>query len=126
MHDATTLREFDDGYWYAEEVGAFAVTLRILSAPKLRKDQLETAIKDLLFSEGTNVAAISGTPLQAIAVNERKRGPLRVKHARYVNFISEYMADNKGASHGEVVRAWHEVKAMDAPKTYAAYVRGRP
>jgi len=62
---------------------------------------------------------------QAIVLNENKRGPLRVKHGRYINFISDYMADNKGAPHIDAVRAWHEVKAMDAPKTYAAWIRGR-
>ena len=34
-----------------------------------------------------------------MALNESKRGPLRVEHARYINFISDYMADNKGAVH---------------------------
>jgi len=191
---AMTLRAFDQGYWYAEELRAFAVKMRIPSASKLRKDQLEAAIKNLLFAERAKVAAISVTPkqgprdvdrglrldlpvlhytsnketklfiereaskiqpgfkrasgtryplnrwreeqiaagrgityrdlvLQAIALNESKHAPLRVEHARYINFISDYMAANKGASHGDAVRAWHEVKAMDAPKTYAAWVR---
>jgi hypothetical protein len=191
---AMTLRAFDHGYWYAVELRAFAVKIRIPLASKLRKDQLEAAIKDLLFAEGAKVAAISVTPkpgprdvdrglrvdlpvvhytsnketklflereaakiqpgfkrasgtryllnrwreeqiaagrrityrdlvMQAIALNQSKRGPLRVEHGRYVNFISDYMADNKGASHDDAVRAWHEVKAMDAPKTYAAWAR---
>jgi hypothetical protein len=191
---AMTVREFDNGYWYAEELRAFAVTLRIPSANKLRKDQLEAAIKGLLFAEGANGASISVTPkpgardvdrglrldlpvvhytsnretksfiereaakiqpgfqrasgtryllnrwreeqiaagrrityrdlvLQAIALNESKRGPLRMEHGRYVNFISDYMAAHKGASHDAAVRAWHEVKGMDAPKSYAAWVR---
>ena len=191
---AMTLRAFDNGYWYAEELRAFAVRMRIPSASKLRKDQLEAAIKNLLFAEGAKLAAISVAPklgprdvdrglrldlpvvhytnnketkwfiereaskiqpgfqrasgtryllnrwreeqiaagrgityrdlvLQAIALNESKHAPLRVEHARYINFISDYMAANKGASHGDAVRAWHEVKAMDAPKTYAAWVR---
>ena len=191
---AMTLRAFDNGYWYAAELRAFAVKMRIPLASKLRKDQLETAIKALLFNGGAKVAAISVTPkqgprdvdrglrvdlpvvhytsnketklflereaakiqpgfkrasgtryplnrwreeqiaagrrityrdlvLQAIALNDSKRGPLRVAHGRYINFISDYMADNKGASHDDAVRAWHEVKAMDAPKTYAAWAR---
>ena len=189
-----TLRAFDNGYWYAAELREFAIKMRIPFASKLRKDQLETAIKDLLFADGAKVGAISVTPkqgprdvdrglhldlpvvhytsnketklfiereaakiqpgfnrasgtryllnrwreeqiaagcrityrdlvLQAIALNESKRGPLRVEHARYINFISDYMADNNGAAHDDAVRAWHEVKAMDAPKTYAAWVR---
>jgi hypothetical protein len=187
-----TLRAFDNGYWYAEELRAFAVQLRIPSASKLRKDQLEAAIKNLLFA--AKAAAIPAAPkqgprdvdrglrpdlpvvhytsnketklfvereaakiqpgferasgtryllnrwreeqiaagrpityrdlaLQAIALNKSKRGPLRIEQGRYMNFISDYMADNKGASHGDAVRAWHEVKAMDAPKTYAAWAR---
>jgi len=186
-----TLRAFDNGYWYATELRAFAVEMRIPLANKLRKDQLEAAIKGLLFAEGTK-AAISVAPKQgprdvdrglrvslpvvhytsnketksfiereaakiqpgfkrasgtryllnrwreeqiaagrrityrdlvnqAIALNQSKRGPLRMEHGRYINFISDYMADNKGASHEDAVRAWHEVKAMDAPKTYAAW-----
>jgi hypothetical protein len=189
---AMTLRAFDNGYWYAEELRAFAVKLRVQSASKLRKDQLEAAIKNLLFAG--KAAAISVAPkqgprdvdrglrpdlpvvhytsnketklfiereaakiqpgfrrasgtryllnrwreeqiaagrtityrdlaLQAIALNESKRGPLRIEHGRYMNFISDYMAANKGAAHDDAVRAWHEVKAMDAPKTYTAWVR---
>ena len=189
-----TLREFDHGYWYAAELRAFAVKMEIPFASKLRKDQLEAAIKGLLFGDRPKVGAISVTRkqgprdldqglrldlpvvhytsnketklfiereaadiqpgfkrapgtryllnrwreeqiaagrrityrdliLQAIALNESKGGPLRVKHGRYMNFISDYMADNKGAAHRDAVRAWHEVKTMDAPKTYAAWLR---
>jgi hypothetical protein len=189
-----SLRAFDNGYWYAAELREFAMNVRIPFASKLRKDQLETAIKNLLFADGAKVETISVTPkqgprdvdrglhldlpvihytsnketklfiereaakiqpgfnrasgtryllnrwreeqiaagcrityrdlvLRAIALNESKRGPLRVEHGRYINFISDYMADNNGAAHDDAVRAWHEVKAMDAPKTYAAWVR---
>jgi hypothetical protein len=191
---AMTLRAFDNGYWYAAELRAFAIKMRIPFASKLRKDQLEAGIKNLLFAERAKSAAVSVTPkqgprdvdrglrldlpvvyytsnqatklfiereaakiqpgfkrasgtryllnrwreeqiaagrrityrdlvLQAIALNQSKRGPLRVEHARYINFISDYMADNNTAGHDDAVRAWHEVKAMDAPKTYDAWVR---
>ena len=187
-------REFDNGYWYAEELRAFAVELKIPSASKLRKDQLEVAIKGLLFAKGAKAPAIPVTPkegprdldrglrldlpvvhytsnretkafiereaakirpgfkrapgtryllnrwrdeqiaagrrityrdlvLQAIALNDSKSGPLRIEQGRYMNFISDYMAANKGAKHADAVTAWHEVKAMDAPKTYQAWVR---
>ena len=62
--------------------------------------------------------------LQAIALNKSKTGPLRVQSGRYINFISDFMRDNKGASHAEAVKAWHEVKAMDVPKTYAGWAYG--
>ena len=189
-----TLRAFDNGYWYTAELRAFAVKLEIPFASKLRKDQLEAAIKDLLFDHGAKVESVrvtakpgprdvdrglrldlpvvhytsnketkrfiereaakmkpgfkraSGTRYllnrwreeqiaagrrityrdlvhQAIALNESKRGPLRIEHGRYMNFISDYMAANKGGAHRDAVRAWHEVKTMAAPKTYAAWVR---
>jgi len=189
-----SLRAFEHGYWYAVELRAFAVRMGIASAGRLRKDQLEAAIKALLFTKGANVPVISGTPkqglrdvdrglrlglpvvhytsnketksfiereaakirpgfkrasrtryllnrwrekqiaarrrityrdllLQAIALNQSKCGPLRVEQGRYINFTSDYMANNKGASHEAAVRAWHEVKTMDTPKTYAAWVR---
>jgi hypothetical protein len=189
-----SLRAFDNGYWYAAELRAFAISVGVPSAGKLRKDQLEAAIKNLLFNKRAKVAVIAVTPkrgprdvdrglrlgllvvhytsneetksfiereaakirpgfkrasgtryllnrwreeqvaagsrityrdlvLQAIALNDHKRGPLRIEHGRYMNFISDYMAHNKGASHQAAVRAWHELKAMDAPKTYAAWVR---
>ena len=61
--------------------------------------------------------------LQAIALNKTKSGPLRAEHGRYINFISDCMASNKGAANADAVKAWHEVKSMDAPKTYAAWAR---
>jgi len=188
------LRAFDNHYWYTAELRAFAVKMKIPVARKLRKDQLEAAIKDLLFGDGAKVEAIPVTPkrgprdvdrglrlnlpvvhytsnqetksfiereaakiqpgfqrasgtryllnrwreeqiaagrrityrdlvLQAIALNESKRGPLRIEHGRYMNFISDYMAANKTAAHRDAVLAWHEVKKMDAPKTYTAWLR---
>ena len=189
-----TRRAFDNGYWYAEDLRAFAVELKIPSARKLRKDQLEAAIKNLLFGDSAKPAALRVTPkpgprdvdrglrlglpvvhytsnketkmflereaakirpgfrraagtryllnrwreeqiaagrrityrdlvLQAIALNDSKRGPLRIEHGRYMNFMSDYMAANAGAPHEDAVKAWHEVKALDAPKTYASWVR---
>lgn len=44
-----TLAQFDNGYWYATELKEFADTLGIPSATRLRKDELEKAIK--LFLE---------------------------------------------------------------------------
>jgi len=43
-----TLAQFDNGYWYAVELKEFAETIGIPFANKLRKDELETAIKHLL------------------------------------------------------------------------------
>jgi hypothetical protein len=43
-----TVTRFDNGYWYATELKAFAETIGISSASKLRKDELEKAIRRFL------------------------------------------------------------------------------
>ena len=43
-----TVRQFDNGYWYALEVKAFADDIGIPAASKLRKDELEELIKHFL------------------------------------------------------------------------------
>jgi SAP domain-containing new25 len=48
LSTSLTEAEFDNGYWYATELRAFAVELGIPSASKLRKDELERAIKHFL------------------------------------------------------------------------------
>jgi hypothetical protein len=39
-----TLREFENGYWYREQLKDFAARIGIPAATKLRKDELEKAI----------------------------------------------------------------------------------
>ena len=62
---------------------------------------------------------------QAITLNRTKKGPLRIEHGRYMNFISDFMANEARPSHGDAVKAWNELKKMDAPKTYTAWTRRR-
>jgi hypothetical protein len=45
---AITLDQFDRGYFYSTELKEFAETIGIPSAGKLRKDELETAIRTFL------------------------------------------------------------------------------
>jgi hypothetical protein len=191
-----TETEFDNGYWYADELKEFAIKVGIPSANKLRKDELEKALKHFirtgesktLVRRGLTKAGVrdvdkglslhlpvvhytsnretkefiereaaklepgfkrasgtryllnrwreaqlaSGKPItyldlvkQAIALNKTKRGPLRIEHARYINFISDFIAANKKSRREEAVKAWEELKAMDAPKTYESWTRAR-
>jgi hypothetical protein len=43
-----TVKQFDNGYWYATELKHFATSIGIPSASALRKDELEKAIKVFL------------------------------------------------------------------------------
>jgi len=42
------VREFENGYWYVDELRDFGGRIGIPGAPKLRKDELERAIEAFL------------------------------------------------------------------------------
>ncbi len=48
LSPSMTLAQFDNGYWYATEIKEFADTIGVPSASKLRKDELEKAIRHFL------------------------------------------------------------------------------
>jgi hypothetical protein len=48
LSESMTDADFDNGYWYASELQEFAVRIGIPSANKLRKDELEKALKHFL------------------------------------------------------------------------------
>src|SRR3984885_9429980 len=194
LSGSMTETEFDNGYWYATELKEFAIKVGIPSANKLRKDELEKALKHFIRTGESKTLAerglrksgvrdvdkglslhlpvvhytsnketkafiereaaklepgfkrasgtryllnrwreaqlASGQPItyqdlvkQAMELNKTKHGPLRIEHARYINFISDFMAANKKSSRVKAVKAWHETKAIDAPKTYQAWCK---
>lgn len=45
LSTSMTQAQFDNGYWYATELKEFAKTIGILTTSRLRKDELEKAIK---------------------------------------------------------------------------------
>ena len=191
-----TEREFDNGYWYATELRAFAAKLGIPSASRLRKDELERAIKHFLRTGAPMAPAQRTRPAsgvrdvdrglrldlpvvnytsnketkefiereaaklepgfqrapgtryllnrwreeqlgsgrrityrdlveRAVELNQAKLGPLRLPHGRYLNFLSDFLAANQGASREDALKAWRELKAMDVPKTYASWAEAR-
>ena len=196
LTETMTQKEFENGYWYATELREFATKVGIPSANKLRKDELEKALKhfmrtgesknlvkrglsrsgprdvdkglrlslpvvhytsnnetkDFIAREAAKLEPgfkrASGTRYllnrwreaqisrgrritygdlvkEAIRLNKTKHGPLRVEHGRYINFISDFMASNRKSPQADAVKAWKEIKAMDAPKTYEAWAQSR-
>lgn len=191
-----TVVQFDNGYWYVQELKDFAKRVGIPRASKLRKDELERAIKAFLRSGRTNVRprrslsapterdAAQGLHLDVRVVGytndaetklflereARKLAPTfrrrsgaryrlnrwrekqlakgvhvtyrdlvmeylrlnqpatrfaRIAHGRYINFISDFLARERGATREQAIQAWAKVKTMDAPKTYRAWVAAR-
>jgi hypothetical protein len=67
-----TLAQFENGYWYATELKKFAETIGIKSASKLRKDELEKAIK--LFLRTGRVKTSTKRSFSAAGTKDVDRG----------------------------------------------------
>jgi hypothetical protein len=194
-----SLTRFDHGYWYATELKQFADEIGIPFAGRLRKDELERAIRQFLRSgivatptkrppsdvsrrqprdvdlglsldcrviRYTNDAAtkefLEREAKRLAPTFRRRSGAMyrlnrwreeqlshgialtyralveeyvrltqsperfaRVPHGRYVNFLGDFMAQQPGASTTEGIKAWKELKRMDCPTTYRAWIKAR-
>ena len=67
-----TWAQFDNGYWYTTELKEFAETIGIPSASKLRKDELEKAIK--LFLETGKIKIPTRRSLSTSGTKDIERG----------------------------------------------------
>jgi len=195
LRPAMTLRDFENRYWYLEQLRTFAGRIGIPAAKKLRKDELEKAIVTFLrtgkallpakrslrrtgvkdVDRGLNLKLpiehyksnretkefiVEQARLMAPAVREKsgvwyrlnrwrearitsgKRptyGDLirqyialnrmerfaKIPHGRYINFVAQFLATNKGATRAEAIAAWTGLKELDVPKDYACWVKAR-
>jgi hypothetical protein len=67
-----TLREFENGYWYREQLKVFAERIGIPAANRLRKDELEKAI--VLFLRTGKAAVPTKRALRKTGVKDLERG----------------------------------------------------
>ena len=67
-----SVTQFDQGYWYATELKEFAESIGIASAKKLRKDELEQAIK--LFLETGKIKSPTRRSLSTSGKKDVERG----------------------------------------------------
>ena len=189
-----TLRQFDHGYWYATEIKRFAQALGVPAAHKLRKDELENAIRRFLttgkitsptkrdlsrsgvkdvdrgltldrrvvrYTNDHETKAFLEREARRLDPTFRRRSGARYRlnrwreaqlmrgarityrdlvkeyvrlnrpettHrrapiGRYINFLSDFMAANPGATMAAGIRAWKSVKRLNSPKSYGAYAR---
>ena len=191
-----TLTQFDNGYWYATELKTFAQTIRLPSAGKLRKDELEKAIrlflktgeiknpakrnlsmsgikdiqrglrldllvvvytndketKDFLEREAQKLAPglkrksgvryrlnrwreerlFKGVQLtygdlvkEYIRLNQTRKPFAQIPHGRYINFMSDFLTAEKGATKEQAMKAWRKLKTLDVPKNYRSWVESQ-
>src|SRR5712692_8537321 len=191
-----TRAQFDNGYWYTTELKEFAETIGIPSASKLRKDELEKAIK--LFLETGKIKSLikrslstsgpkdvelglsldlpvvvytndketkafldreaqklapgvkrksgvryrlnrwreeqlvkgvkltyGGLVREYVRLNQTEEPFAQIPHGRYINFISDFLAAEKGATKEQAMRAWEKLKALDVPKNYRSWVKSQ-
>jgi hypothetical protein len=79
-----TLREFENGYWYREQLKGFAERIGIPAANKLRKDELEKAIA--LFLRTGKAALPTRRALRKTGVKDLERGlTLKLRIANYTS-----------------------------------------
>jgi hypothetical protein len=190
-----TVREFENGYWYVDELRDFAGRIGIPLAARLRKDELEQAIvaflktgkatlptkralrktgmkdlerglslnllirhytsnretKDFIVQQARKAApevrqksgvwyrlnrwreaqvtegnrpTYGDLVRQYIALNRMDRFE-KVPQVRYVNFVAEFLAAEKGGTLADAIAAWTALKEINAPKTYASWVKAQ-
>ena len=57
-----------------------------------------------------------------VRLNETTEPFAKIPHGRFINFVSDFMAGEKGATRDGATRAWKKLKALDVPKTYRSWV----
>ncbi len=194
LSKSITEKQFDSGYWYADEIKAFAKELGIPLRSKLRKDELERLIKHFLhtgkikLSTRNNISqsgvkdtekglritlsiqnyvsnketkdfiikeALKIVPnlkkksgacyrlnrwreeqinkgmkinygdlvWQYIKLNQVKGSFQKIPVGRYINFISDYLVQEKGSTRQDAINAWKMLKRLEIPKNYLAWKR---
>ena len=189
-----TVAQFDHGYWYATELKDFAETIGIPFAKKLRKDELETAIKHLLktgkiksptkrslstsgpkdaelglslnlpvvvYTNDKETKAFLDREAQKLAPGLKRKSGVRYRHNRwreeqlvkgvkltygdlvkefvrlnqtegpfpripydcYINFVSDFLEAEKGATREQAMKAWERLKTLDIPKNYRSWAK---
>lgn len=79
-----TLREFENGYWYADQLKEFAERIGIAAAKKLRKDELEIAI--IAFLRTGRAELLVKRPLRKTGAKDVERGlHLKLPIERYTS-----------------------------------------
>lgn len=190
-----TEKEFDKGYWYADEIKAFAKQIGIDNSSKLRKDELEPLIKCYLrtgeiknsnrknvVKSGTkdsDIGLTTSLPVNNYTNNDRTKNfivaeaqkivpKLKIKSGvwyrinrwrdeqitkgkkitygdlikqfvklnetdkfekvavtRYINFLSDYLANEKSATRQQAITEWKKLKTLDTEKDYKSWKQYR-
>jgi hypothetical protein len=98
-----TLREFENGYWYVNELRDFACELGIPSAKKLRKDEIEQAI--VTFLRTGTVGLPTKRALRKMGVRDLELGltlDLRIEHYTSNRETKDFIVEQARKAHPEL------------------------
>ena len=98
-----TLRDFENGYWYRDQLKNFAERIGIPAARKLRKDELEKAI--VLFLRTGHAALPTRRSLRKTGVRDVERGlslRLRIEHYTSNRETKDFIVEQAGLMAPEV------------------------
>ncbi len=56
-----------------------------------------------------------------IELNQSEEPFAQVPSGRYINFLSDYLSAEKGATKEEAIRVWKKLKTLDIPKNYKSW-----
>ena len=56
-----------------------------------------------------------------VRLNQTEAPFAPIPHGRYINFLSEFLKAEPGATRPQAIRAWHKLKTLDLPKHYQAW-----
>ena len=60
-----------------------------------------------------------------VRLNQTKGRFAHIPHGRYINFVSDFLAAEKGATREQAMKAWKKLKTLDIPKDYGSWVRSQ-
>ena len=58
-----------------------------------------------------------------VRLNQTEGSFAKIPHGRYINFVSDFLAKEPGATREQAIDAWKTLKTLDAPKDYRSWAR---
>ncbi len=80
-----TIEEFDNGYWYATKLKAFARSIGIRGASRVRKDQLESVVRAMLSGKRAPVVVVGAGGAKNIVRDTARPLTTARRIVRYTN-----------------------------------------
>ena len=66
-----------------------------------------------------------GLVKEYVRLNQTKGPFAQIPHGRYINFMSDFLAAEKGATREQAMKAWRKLKTLDVPKNYRSWVESQ-